>query len=147
MSALWLTGAFSDRTCVVSGFRISVLSTMNYADITYTIPLANIFSGLEPSVAVTLACIPMLRPLFGRSSSPATTRVEFSGASRRPDENLKDFQPLDDDSSQYRLRPLATKQKGAVKVGSRDGKDASDADSDRSAGNPAPVPHELSIDS
>ncbi|KAM0270896.1 hypothetical protein ACHAQH_009258 [Verticillium albo-atrum] len=39
-------------TCVISGLRISVLSTMDFEDITYTIPLANIFSGLEPTVAV-----------------------------------------------------------------------------------------------
>ncbi|OAT11571.1 integral membrane protein [Blastomyces gilchristii SLH14081] len=30
-------------------------------------PQQNIFSGLEPSVAVTLSCIPLLRPLLNRS--------------------------------------------------------------------------------
>ncbi|PYI00339.1 hypothetical protein BO78DRAFT_268904, partial [Aspergillus sclerotiicarbonarius CBS 121057] len=54
-------------TCAISALRISVLSTMNFADITYTLPRANIFSGIEPCLAVTLTSVPMMRPLLGRS--------------------------------------------------------------------------------
>ncbi|RAK99406.1 putative integral membrane protein [Aspergillus ibericus CBS 121593] len=54
-------------TCAISALRLSVLSTMNFTDITFTLPRANIFSGIEPCLAATLACIPLMRPLLGRS--------------------------------------------------------------------------------
>ncbi|KAJ5952347.1 uncharacterized protein N7479_010760 [Penicillium vulpinum] len=44
-------------TCIISILRISVLTTVDFADITYSIPRANIFSGLEPCLAVILASI------------------------------------------------------------------------------------------
>ncbi|KAK3331259.1 hypothetical protein B0H66DRAFT_94015 [Apodospora peruviana] len=114
---LVLIGVFSIGllTCVVSGIRIHTLKSMDFTDITYSLPQANIFSGLEPSVAVMLACIPLLRPLLGRSkhSSNGTASASFgpskgaleltdtagAGGIKRP------FEPLADDSSQYRLRP------------------------------------------
>lgn len=37
---------------------------MDYTDLTFSMKYPNIFSGLEPSAAITLACIPLLRPLF-----------------------------------------------------------------------------------
>lgn len=38
---------------------------------TYSGVLATILSGLEPSIAIALACVPLLRPLFGSRSSRA----------------------------------------------------------------------------
>lgn len=103
------------RTCVISGFRIHTLSSMDFNDITYSIPLANIFSGLEPSIAVVLACVPLLRPLFGRakySNTGTAHYVENSGMSKsgeRPIQQGRHFEPLSDDSSQYQLRPVGNK--------------------------------------
>lgn len=52
---------------------------MDYLDITYTgIPFI-LMSLVEPSLAVTLACIPLLRPLFPK----ATTRYSATGTRER----------------------------------------------------------------
>jgi hypothetical protein len=99
---------------------------MDFTDITYSIPLANIFSGLEPSVAVILACVPLLRPLFGcagKYSANGTGRFTDNSAmsgsndARTPAGSGKTadgFEPLSDDSSQYRLRPMGPKFHTAV---------------------------------
>jgi hypothetical protein len=52
----------------MSALRISVLCTMDFSDITFTILKANIFSGIEPCLAVVLASVPMMRPIFRRST-------------------------------------------------------------------------------
>ncbi|KAH8904243.1 hypothetical protein BR93DRAFT_930278 [Coniochaeta sp. PMI_546] len=72
----YLLTVSSLKTCVVRAIRILTLSSMYLTDITYSIPQANIFSGLEPSVAIRLACIPLLRPLLGctKGSSDGTFR-------------------------------------------------------------------------
>jgi len=140
---LVLLGVFSIGflTCIVSAIRIHSLGTMDFNDITFSIPQANIFSGMEPAVAVTLACIPLLRPLLGRGglSSEGASGNKYSGgrgtssrsrsgigggggggaSSSAPskgglelDETTgerRPFEPLTDDSSQYRLRPVGPK--------------------------------------
>ncbi|KAF1967291.1 hypothetical protein BU23DRAFT_559496 [Bimuria novae-zelandiae CBS 107.79] len=98
-------------TCIISALRISVLSSMDFADITYTLPKANIFSGLEPCIAVVLACIPLMRPLLGRSAetpygsgkTPGNTGSKDSGAKSGGEDG---FQRLDDDTSNLVLRPM-----------------------------------------
>jgi hypothetical protein len=42
------------------------LPTLDFADMTYSGVLATLLSGLEPSVAIALACLPQMRPLFAR---------------------------------------------------------------------------------
>lgn len=128
------------RTCIISGFRIHTLSSMDFNDITYSIPLANIFSGLEPSIAVVLACVPLLRPLFGRakySNTGTAHYVENSGASKsaeRPIQQGRHFEPLSDDSSQYRLRPLGNKFEVDVSASDRLGVNGPPGSSDSDEG-------------
>ncbi|KAF1940413.1 hypothetical protein EJ02DRAFT_456042 [Clathrospora elynae] len=98
-------------TCVISALRISVLSTMDFTDITFTIPKANIFSGIEPCLAVALASVPMMRPLLGRSAAkpygsgqrPVNTESKSPGPKGVNDDG---FERLDDDTSHLWLRPL-----------------------------------------
>ncbi|KAK1753122.1 hypothetical protein QBC47DRAFT_304223 [Echria macrotheca] len=120
---LVLLGVFSIGllTCVISAIRIHTLKSMDFNDITYSIPRANIFSGLEPSVAVTLACIPLLRPLLGRSKYSTDGTPRYATGSATPSKALeletgdgRPFQALPDDSSQYRLRPLGPKHLAEV---------------------------------
>ncbi|KAJ5477410.1 hypothetical protein N7539_007554 [Penicillium diatomitis] len=106
-------------TCIISALRIAVLSSMDFADITYTIPRANIFSGVEPCLAVILASVPLMRPLLGRSAqnsevTAAHTRKpsEPSAASTKRCEN--GFLQLEDNSSQLQLRPVGTKHRVGV---------------------------------
>ncbi|KAL4733773.1 hypothetical protein BDV11DRAFT_199484 [Aspergillus similis] len=122
-------------TCVISALRISVLSTMDFADITYTMPKANIFSGIEPCLAVILASVPLMRPLLGRKggSTGATGQTpvysnsnshshSHSKSLSKPRANRNSrigddgFQPLDDDTSQLWLRPLGPKHHVGVSV-------------------------------
>lgn len=85
---------------------------------TYTGVLATVFTGIEPAVALSLACVPFLRPLvvkrnnlstgLGSSSSPYASRTlgskgPSSGSAKRPFEELND-----DDSSEDQLRRLGT---------------------------------------
>ncbi|KAH1850236.1 hypothetical protein KXW75_006808, partial [Aspergillus fumigatus] len=104
-------------TCVISALRISVLSSMDFTDITYTIPRANIFSGLEPCLAVVLASVPMMRPLLGRSVyTPNGTGPKSSAPSAGPKADAPapgdGFQRLGDNSSQLCLQPLGQKKFG-----------------------------------
>lgn len=83
---------------------------MDYNDITYTLPLANIFSGLEPNLAVTLACIPLLAPLLGSpktvgSSDPNQPRTYVRRRNTNPDDELEYF---NENSSQYQLHRVET---------------------------------------
>ncbi|KAF1848583.1 uncharacterized protein K460DRAFT_353547 [Cucurbitaria berberidis CBS 394.84] len=98
-------------TCVISALRISILSTMDFTDITFTIPKANIFSGLEPCLAVVLASVPMMRPLLGQSAAtpygsgkkPVNTGAKSTGPKEVGDDG---FERLDDDTSDLWLRPI-----------------------------------------
>ena len=107
--------------------RIDSIKEVNYADLTFNVPKALILSSLEPSLGVTLACIPLLRPLLGRSrySETGTARYSISGGERSRKEGIpaarsvgavhKDgFAVLDDDSSQHQLRPLGPKHNAVV---------------------------------
>lgn len=97
---------------------------MDYSDITFTMPNANIFSGMEPGVAITLACIPLLRPLLtavkgGHYSATGTVRFGTTIKNNHADIGLRaierakspnasgdrhNFIALEDDSSEYRLK-------------------------------------------
>ncbi|CAJ2503301.1 Uu.00g106950.m01.CDS01 [Anthostomella pinea] len=60
-------------TCVISTVRVITLVSVDFTDVTYTIPRAVLFSAMEPCLAITLACVPVLRPLLGRRYSPRGT--------------------------------------------------------------------------
>lgn len=59
----------SCRTCIASVIRLVFLTNMDYLDVTYSgIPFM-LMSLVEPSLAVTLACVPLLRPILGKGDS------------------------------------------------------------------------------
>lgn len=91
----------------MSILRLIALSSIDYSDITFNIPEALIFSGLEPSIAVTLACIPVLRPLLGKTVSSTVGTGMNSG---KMNSKSGPFEQLNDDSSQYQLQPMGGKQ-------------------------------------
>lgn len=53
------------RTCIASVIRLGFLATVDYADITYSSLPFVLMSAVEPSLAVTCACVPLMRPLLG----------------------------------------------------------------------------------
>ncbi|KAI0156723.1 hypothetical protein GGR52DRAFT_577276 [Hypoxylon sp. FL1284] len=93
-------------TCVVSIIRLVMISEVDFDDITYTIPHTVLFSALEPCVAITLACVIILRPLFGgQYSSDGTATYEGQPTETIPRTSNRHFKQLNDDSSETRLRP------------------------------------------
>ena len=91
---------------------------------THTGVLATILSGLEPAVAIVLACIPLMRPLFGLSkksdhpsyqfgSSKRTSRFSRKGCDTHGLDPTATFSELVDDndtSSEIQLQPIKSEQ-------------------------------------
>lgn len=102
---LGVTNICHTSTCIVSVLRLVALSSIDYSDITFNVPESLIFSGLEPCLAVTLACVPVLQPLVRFRSSRATSNV----SSGKLDSKGRNFTQLNDNSSQYQLRPIGPK--------------------------------------
>ncbi|PYH87956.1 putative integral membrane protein [Aspergillus ellipticus CBS 707.79] len=99
-------------TCVISALRIAILASTDYSDLTYSLTPFSILSGLEPCLAVILACVPLMRPLLKRwvTSPNATGRTRTTSRSAAPKPPSGDvFQELEDNTSQVSLRPLGVK--------------------------------------
>lgn len=90
---------------------------------TYSGVLATILSGLEPAIAIVLACIPLMRPLLGQRKVKKTgTGYDYGSGSgsgvysKGARSNSRPFTELDDDdadtNSEVRLQPM----KGAQDV-------------------------------
>lgn len=56
-------------TCIVGALRLQEILTVDFNDYTYSIANAMTYSAIEPALAIILACVPTLRPLF-----PSRTR-------------------------------------------------------------------------
>lgn len=116
---------------------------MDYSDLTFLAVTPSVYSILEPTVAIILACVPLLRPLFGGKYSTSGTRLgagkstTTSGRSgttanslnvvkspRSLNPRASKFQKLDDvtgadrdsgdDSSQIELRPVGPEYQAHV---------------------------------
>ncbi|KAF4786043.1 integral membrane protein [Colletotrichum scovillei] len=109
--ALIVTFSLGVFTCIVSALRLYYLANLVYLDVTFNIPNALIFSALEPGVGITLACIPFLRPLLGRSSYSTKGTANYyssngksDGLSNRRSKRQSDGFVLVDNLSQQHLR-------------------------------------------
>ncbi|KAJ0165306.1 hypothetical protein CTA2_11693 [Colletotrichum tanaceti] len=119
-AALIVTFSLGVFTCIVSALRLYYLARLEYMDVTFNIPHALIFSALEPGVGITLACIPFLRPLLGRShySSKGTAHYYTSNGdsarlarSAKGREGSSGFVLVEDNSSQYHLNDYDCKSR------------------------------------
>lgn len=81
--------------CIVSIVRIVAISKISYTDISYSLPLAFIWSMLEPTLGITIACIPVMRPLFMRGIN--SSRDKGSGYQSASGSNFdsRNFQNID----------------------------------------------------
>ncbi|KAF2684446.1 hypothetical protein K458DRAFT_442819 [Lentithecium fluviatile CBS 122367] len=104
-------------TWVITIYRQTLLPGLNFADMIYSGVLATILSGLEPAVAIALACIPLMRPLFGKKStktsdsgynyeSSKTSRIYSKKAGRDATNTFSELVDDNDDSSQVQVQPL-----------------------------------------
>lgn len=58
---------------IISALRLYSLAHVDMTDVTYTVLMPILWSALEPCLAITLACVPLLRPLLGGRYSPTGT--------------------------------------------------------------------------
>jgi hypothetical protein len=79
--------------------------------------LATILSGLEPAVAIALACIPLMRPLLGRKStnvndsrykydSSKMSKIYSKKAGRDTSNTFSELVDDNDASSEVQLQPM-----------------------------------------
>ncbi|KAI1869888.1 uncharacterized protein JN550_005478 [Neoarthrinium moseri] len=104
LTATFTVGLF---VCVVSALRLHSIRSIDFSDITYTVAEAQIWSALEPALGITVACVPVLRPLFGGQHSPNGTSLE-SGRKKAHALN-RIFESVYESSSEYQLRPYHSK--------------------------------------
>lgn len=113
----------SCSTTAVGITRLVSIIHVDTTDMTYSVAWAIVFSALECSVAVSLSCIPLLRPLLGRvkySKNGTAILNSTKQISRRhgPRSNKDAFRQMDDDSSEIELSPhAAANQVGVVSNG------------------------------
>ncbi|KAI3397962.1 hypothetical protein diail_10038 [Diaporthe ilicicola] len=58
---------------IISSIRLYSILHVDMSDATFTILMPILWSALEPCLAITLACIPLLRPLLGGRYTPTGT--------------------------------------------------------------------------
>ncbi|PSN59357.1 hypothetical protein BS50DRAFT_626789 [Corynespora cassiicola Philippines] len=125
-------------TWVITIYRQTLLPGLDFTDMTYTGVLATMLSGLEPSVAIALACLPLLRPLcvsrkahqhsgydYGSGGDSELYSGKDRKSSSRPFTELND----NDDSSEVQLTPMKPVQNVQVST-------SPENNSDRSVGLP-----------
>ncbi|ETS80695.1 hypothetical protein PFICI_08224 [Pestalotiopsis fici W106-1] len=130
---LMLTFGVGFLAVIVSILRLITLVTVDFDDLTYTCVEALIYSAVEPSLAIVLATIPMLRPLLGRSKysanrdgKSATARFSFKSRSTAKGPNGSDgFEQLSGNTSQYELRPPGPKHNVHISVQLPNSRDSS----------------------
>ncbi|CAF9942908.1 MAG: hypothetical protein ALECFALPRED_010215 [Alectoria fallacina] len=107
-----LTGIFllGVLVCAISIIRISKLASVNYDDPTWRLVDVYLWTALEISVGIFSACLPTMRPLFGRflpgapkaessnkkdsrPNSQSTAKAQFN---RLFDESVTEIRPIDD---------------------------------------------------
>lgn len=125
-----------NSTCIFSALRIAAIVNMDYSDLTYLAGLPSIYSVLEPTLVITLACVPVLRPLLGgQYSSQGTYRgsapKQSNNATPKPTlrsraMNKAGFRTIrechsGDNSSHFQLAPLDREDKAQVSVNATEG--------------------------
>jgi hypothetical protein len=74
---------------------------------TYSGVLATVLSGLEPAVAIALACIPLLRPLYkSRPSTHSASQYTEDSTTLTKKGRKSRFDTLNDNSSEIQLQPV-----------------------------------------
>ena len=81
LQSRWLVSSFGFRTkfsgliiklkpriCIISIVRIDAINRLDYSDITYSVVLDSICTGLEPTLGVINACLPLLQPVVSKCS-------------------------------------------------------------------------------
>lgn len=114
-------GVFS--TCIASAVRLQSITNINFEDVTASSAEAYVWSTIEPGLAITLACVPLLRPLLGGNYSPTGTALKGTYRLRDPGPGTQRWGPTfrgsknDESSSEYQLRPVGPKNDTLITAG------------------------------
>lgn len=115
----------SHRTCAVTIYRQCLLPSLDATNPTGTGLLAFLFSTVEIAVAVSLACVPFLRPFFrgtfgGSSADNSKYKTNASYAFSNQGTKVhrsRGFKELDDENgSEVQLQPVDPEREIGVKV-------------------------------
>ncbi|POS77699.1 integral membrane protein [Diaporthe helianthi] len=87
--ALMITFGLGLVVCIISAVKVALLPTVDASDITFSIQHAMILTILEASLAVILACIPVLRPLFRSALSTLRTKSALANYGHEHTTNRK----------------------------------------------------------
>lgn len=68
---------------IISVIRLHSVAHVDMLDVTYTVIMPIVWSALEPCLAITLACVPLFRPLRGGEYSPTGT-AKFGTTTKKP---------------------------------------------------------------
>jgi hypothetical protein len=82
LSAVFLLGAF---VCGIALYRISTLPLIDPSDITFSNTFAGVWTAIEGSVGVIVACLPSLMPIWRRLRGRAADYPYYSSQSNRYD--------------------------------------------------------------
>jgi hypothetical protein len=78
LSGVFLLGGF---VCAISLYRISTLPLINENDITYSNTYAGLWTSIEGSVGVIVACLPSLMPIWNRIRGKTVGYAQYSSQS------------------------------------------------------------------
>ncbi|KAH8653523.1 hypothetical protein BX600DRAFT_501111 [Xylariales sp. PMI_506] len=110
LTATFTVGLF---VCVISALRVRSIQMVDTSDVTFSEAQGLLWSSLEPALGVTVACVPMMRPLFGGKYSKTGTAI-MGDYTTKPSVHNKGFRPLGKNSSEYQLRPYGASYNSKV---------------------------------
>lgn len=119
-----------NRTWAVTIYRQVVLPSLNFMDMPYSGTLTTILSGMEPAIAIVLACVPLMRPIFKKFSSRAdSSRMGYNtgelsggyikqkaGSRKHSGNTTEPFEDDDDNDSQIQLQPVDVSKAGSSTI-------------------------------
>lgn len=118
-----LTWQMQHSTIAITIYRQIVLEHTDFLDMPYSGAAATLLSGVEPAVAIAMACIPLMGPLFRRrtkqsggenANNPRTrtsrSHITASQKGLGTHVHVGSFEQLDDTGSEVRLQSLDSKR-------------------------------------
>lgn len=117
--------AFACSVCIASIVRVISVEKVDIADPTWTAVEADIWSTVEPCIAIVSACLPMMAPLLKamvpkrlieRVKSPFRSLSSFGSSIRREKERNRDIALVEreEGGEEFEMRNGSERDKGSV---------------------------------
>lgn len=110
-----------NRTWAVTIYRQVVLPSLDFMNMPYSGTLTTILSSMEPAIAIVLACVPLMRPIFEIFGSKVDNELRGvyanqTGGSREHSGNITEPFEDDDNDSQIQLQPVDVAKAGIATI-------------------------------